>query len=110
MKYQRGQAAHSSASCAQPSAFNTRIAEAGDLVRKWIGLLGLGVRLPPQFGHLPFNVPAAHSEQNVHSKLQMKASSLVGGRSRSQHSQFGRSSSISASSVGVFCFAVIHSL
>lgn len=33
-----------------------------------------------------------HSTQNVHSKVQMQVSTDSGGRSRSQHSQLGRSS------------------
>ncbi|GAN00200.1 enoyl-CoA hydratase [alpha proteobacterium U9-1i] len=32
--------------------------------------------------------------QNVHSNVQIRASTLSGGKSLSQHSQFGRSSSI----------------
>jgi hypothetical protein len=32
---------------------------------------------------------AAQSAQNVHAKLQIRASGLPAGRSRSQHSQFG---------------------
>ena len=35
--------------------------------------------------------------QKVHSKVQIRASALSNGRSRSQHSQLGRSSSIGAS-------------
>ena len=37
---------------------------------------------------------SAQSRQKVHSKEQMRASRLDGGRSRSQHSQPGRSSSM----------------
>ncbi len=47
-----------------------------------------------QFGHLPFRTFTVQSAQNVHSNVQIKASLLVGGRSRSQHPQLGRSSSI----------------
>jgi len=39
-------------------------------------------------------MPSAQSWQNVHSKEQIRASSEAGGKSRSQHSQFGRNSSI----------------
>ena len=49
----------------------------------------------PQLGHRPPSTPSAQSTQNVHSKEQMRAAGLSGGRSQSQHSQFGRSSNIS---------------
>jgi hypothetical protein len=49
-------------------------------------------------GHRPFNTPSAHERQNVHSKEQISASVASGARSRSQHSQFGRSWSIGLSS------------
>jgi hypothetical protein len=39
-------------------------------------------------------MPSAQSRQNVHSKEQIRASSEAGGKSRSQHSQFGLNSSI----------------
>jgi hypothetical protein len=55
------------------------------------GRIGRLTKLPLQFGQTPPNTVAAHSAQNVHSKLQMRASGLSGGRSRSQHSQFGLS-------------------
>jgi hypothetical protein len=50
--------------------------------------------LPPQFGQTPPNTHAAQSAQKVHSNLQIIASGASGGRSRSQHSQFGLNSSI----------------
>jgi hypothetical protein len=49
---------------------------------------------PPQLGHLPPSTPSLHKRQNVHSNEQMNASVDSGGRSRLQHSQFGRSCSI----------------
>jgi hypothetical protein len=49
---------------------------------------------PPQFGQTPAKIFSAHAAQNVHSKEQIKASVASGGRSLSQHSQPGRSSSI----------------
>jgi len=58
------------------------------------GRIGLGEKLPPQFGHTPFNFLSTQSLQKVHSKVQIIASSESGGKSLSQHSQFGRSSSI----------------
>src|SRR4051794_34993277 len=53
------------------------------------GRIGRLTKLPPQFGQTPPNTVAAHAAQNVHSKVQIRASGLSGGRSRSQHSQFG---------------------
>src|SRR3954447_17860935 len=53
------------------------------------GRIGRLTKLPLQFGQTPPNTVAAQSAQNVHSKVQMRASGLSGGRSRSQHSQFG---------------------
>ena len=55
------------------------------------GLIGRPTKLPLQFGQTPPNTVAAQSAQNVHSKVQIRASGLSGGRSRSQHSQFGLS-------------------
>lgn len=79
---------------AQPPAFTTRSEEAGYLSLRWMGRIGLGEKFPPQFGQMPASTSLAHSEQKVHSKVQMTASAS-GGKSLSQHSQFGRSSSIS---------------
>jgi len=56
--------------------------------------MGRATRLPPQFGHRPPSVVSAQPRQKVHSKLQIIASVDAGGRSLSQHSQLGRSSSI----------------
>jgi hypothetical protein len=53
------------------------------------GRIGRLTKLPWQFGHMPANTVAAQAAQNVHSKVQIRASGLSGGRSRSQHSQFG---------------------
>src|SRR3954467_8400191 len=53
------------------------------------GRTGRLTKLPLQFGQTPPNTVAAQSAQNVHSKVQIRASGLSGGRSRSQHSQFG---------------------
>jgi len=81
----------------QLSAFSTRFIESGARESKWAGRIGRVTRLPVQFGQRPFRTFAAQSAQKVHSNVQMKASLLAGGRLWSQHSQFGRSSSISAS-------------
>jgi hypothetical protein len=53
------------------------------------GRIGRLTKLPWQFGHTPAKTVAAQPAQNVHSKVQIRASGLSGGRSRSQHSQFG---------------------
>jgi hypothetical protein len=45
-------------------------------------------------GQRPPSAPSAQSLQNVHSKEQIRASGEAGGKSRSQHSQFGLNSSI----------------
>ena len=58
------------------------------------GRRGRATSSPPQFGHLPPSTPSLHERQNVHSKEQMNASPESGGRSRLQHSQFGRSCSM----------------
>ena len=58
------------------------------------GRIGRRTSSPPQLGQMPSNTSSAQSAQNVHSYVQILASRLSGGRSRSQHSQFGRSASI----------------
>jgi hypothetical protein len=58
------------------------------------GRRGRDTSSPPQFGHFPLSTSSAQSAQNVHSNEQMRASAEFGGRSLSQHSQPGRSSSI----------------
>ncbi len=58
-----------------------------------VGRIGRGSKFPPQLGQTPPSRLSTQSAQNVHSKVQIRASALSGGRSRSQHSQFGRSSS-----------------
>jgi hypothetical protein len=59
------------------------------------GRVGLISRLPPQLGHLPFNLTVAHSVQKVHSNEQIIASNLSGASDRLQHSQNRLISSIS---------------
>jgi len=58
------------------------------------GRVGRCTRLPAQLGHTPFRTESAQWAQNVHSNVQMRASADSGGRSRSQHSQFGFSNSM----------------
>jgi hypothetical protein len=55
------------------------------------GRIGRLTSSPPQLGQTPCSVPSAHDRQNVHSNEQITASRESGGRSRSQHSQFGLS-------------------
>src|SRR5262249_43690377 len=55
---------------------------------------GRGTSPPLQFGQRPASTPSAQARQNVHSKEQIIASVASGGRSRSQHTQAGRISSI----------------
>jgi hypothetical protein len=78
-----------------------RRAEGGEPCSFAAGLTGRRTNSPPQFGHRP---PArrvrAQSAHHVHSKEQIIASRLSGGRSRPQHSQSGLSSSIFASPGG----------
>ncbi len=68
--------------------------DAGYFTRMASGRIGRGAKLPLQFGHAPPKTFVAQASQNVHSNVQMRASGLSGGRSRSQHSQFGLSSII----------------
>jgi hypothetical protein len=58
------------------------------------GRIGREAKLPPQFGQTPFNAVSTQERQKVHSNVQIIASSADGGRSLSQHSQLGLSSSI----------------
>jgi hypothetical protein len=71
-----------------------RFVEAGFLASIAAGRIGRLAKLPPQFGHTPFNTSVAQSAQKVHSNVQIIASTLSGGKSLSQHSQLGLSSSI----------------
>jgi hypothetical protein len=73
-----------------------RSVEAGYLASIAGGRIGRSVRLPPQFGQTPPKRSSAQRAQKVHSKVQILASGLAGGRSQSQHSQLGRSWSMAA--------------
>jgi hypothetical protein len=57
------------------------------------GRIGRGTKPPPQFGQTLNSTLSTQSAQNVHSYEQIRAIVDAGGRSLSQHSQFGRSSS-----------------
>ncbi len=78
----------------QPFGFTTRVVDAGCFLRCAAGRMGRSEKLPPQLGHTPFNTPSTHALQKVHSNVQIMALADSGGKSVSQHSQFGRSSSI----------------
>jgi hypothetical protein len=69
----------------------TRSWEGGFFAIFSAGRRGRETSSPPQLGHFPASTSRAQDRQNVHSKEQMNASALPGGKSRSQHSQFGRS-------------------
>lgn len=79
----------------QPAAFLVRVVDAGCFFNNAPVRRGRMRSSPLQVGHLPPSGPSAHDEQNVHSNEQIRASLDSGGRSLSQHSQFGRNSSIS---------------
>jgi hypothetical protein len=51
----------------QPAGFVTRLVEAGFRASIPAGRIGRGIRLPPQFGHMPCNTFSVHSAQKVHS-------------------------------------------
>ena len=72
-----------------------RRVDGGFLASSAAGRTGRGEKLPPQFGQTPPSLLSTQSRQNVHSNVQIIASAADGGKSLSQHSQLGRSSSIS---------------
>jgi len=72
----------------------TRLFDAGYFSSIAAVRVGLGSRLPPQFGQIRCNLSLAHLRQKVHSKVQMKASLDCGAMSQSHISQLGRSSSM----------------
>jgi len=73
---------------------------AGSLPRKLspfqflAGRIGLGTKPPPQFGQTFPRTSSTHAAQNVHSYVQMRASSESGGRGLLQFSQVGLRSSM----------------
>ena len=91
---------------AQPAGLKTRSVEAGNLSSLAAGRRGRATNSPPQLGHCARSTPLAHGSQNVHSKEQMRASADSGGRSRLQHSQFGRSLSIADPCLCCLTFAM----
>jgi hypothetical protein len=73
---------------------STRVVDAGLRSSSLAGRTGRRTNSPPQFGQRASGSrSAAQLVQKVHSKEQIKASVASGGRSLSQHSQFGLSSS-----------------
>jgi hypothetical protein len=80
----------------QPSGLNTRTVDGGLLASLDGGRIGRATKLPPQFGQRPLSRLSTQSRQNVHSNEQIIASVPDGGKSLLQHSQLGRSSSISS--------------
>jgi hypothetical protein len=76
-----------------------RVAEAGNFASFSAGRIGRRTSSPPQFGQRPCSTVSAQVLQKVHSNEHMRASVDSGGRSLSQHSQLGRSSSMALSSL-----------
>ncbi len=68
--------------------------DAGNFTNFIAGRTGRMENLPPQFGQMLPSTRSAQSRQNVHSNVHITASIAVGGKSLSQHSQFGLSSSM----------------
>jgi len=84
------------AAAVQPSGLKTRSVEAGNLTSLSAGRRGRETSSPPQLGHMPpLSRFFTQSTQKVHSNVQMRASGESPGRSLLQHSQLGRSSSMS---------------
>ena len=76
-----------------PPSLRMRVVDAGLFLSAVTGRIGRGTKLPEQLGQIWLSTFSAHSTQNVHSNVQITASVDSGGRSLSQHSQFGLSSS-----------------
>jgi hypothetical protein len=74
-----------------------RLVEAGYFSNLLAGRCGRDTKSPPQFGQIPSSFESTQVTQNVHSNVQIIASSDSGGKSLLQHSQFGRNSSMMSS-------------
>lgn len=72
-----------------------RIVDAGLFSKSLADRIGLRTCSPPQLGQMLLKWLSEHSAQKVHSNEQILASLALGGRSLSQHSQFGLGISIS---------------
>jgi hypothetical protein len=78
----------------QPPALTTRSTEAGLAASLDAGRTGQALSAPPQLGQIPPSTSDAQAAQNVHSNEQIIAPPASAGKSRSQHSQFGRMESM----------------
>ena len=78
----------------------TLVTDGGSAMSRSAGRMGRRTSSPPQFGQTPCRMFSAHSRHQVHSYVQISTSGDAGSRSRSQHSQFGRSSSTCPVSAG----------
>jgi hypothetical protein len=87
----------------QPCGCKTRSVDCGCRASAAGGLLGRRTSSPPQFGQTLQSFFSAHSAQNVHSNVQILAAVLSLGRSRSQHSQLGRSCNMAGSLPSFAC-------
>jgi len=85
------------------TGFNTILVVAGYFSNSATGLTGLCTNPPPQLGHTFCKISVTQVMQKVHSKLQIMASVLLGGRGLPQFSQTGLNSSIKT------CFGNINS-
>lgn len=72
-----------------------RFVETGYFSNKLVGLIGRGVKFPPQLGQISLKIEVAQSAQKVHSKVQIIASVASFGKSLPHCSQHGLISSIS---------------
>ena len=72
-----------------PFLLRTRFVDGGYLVRCFAGRIGRGTKWPLQFGQTPPSTPSTQSRQNVHSKVQIIASSESYGNALLQFSQLG---------------------
>ena len=79
---------------AGPERLTTRSIDAGYFNNLSARRIGRIAKLPPQLGHVLFKTFVTQLLQKVHSKVQIIASADSGGKSLSQHSQFGRSSNM----------------
>tara|TARA_B110000503_G_scaffold124939_1_gene191987 strand:- start:66 stop:455 length:390 start_codon:yes stop_codon:yes gene_type:complete len=75
----------------------TRLVEGGLRSSLLAGRRGRCTKSPPQLGQISLSLSVAQAVQKVHSKEQIRASVESDGRSLSQHSQDGRSSSTAKS-------------
>ena len=70
--------------------------EGGYFSKSLLGLMGRCVKLPPQFGQTSLSISVTQVAQNVHSKVQIMASSASKGKDLLQCSQVGLIASMKA--------------